>query len=409
MKKFFIIAMAAVLCFAFTVPAMAKVRVNGFITGDFAYENRSSEMQAGGVLQGATTAIDDFSTVRFSSPRTLNRLGARYSNDDNSVIGIIELRGGSNQTNDTDVHWNYAYIMWRLNPIFRLQIGRQTQTFSIHAPGGGVGWQNNFQALLNGFGNMHGGSTRNAIKALVKFTDQVRLEVQLLDPDTDNDGITVPAVAAVGGNAVEENTIPRFDVSLPVNLGAFAFEPSFTWLTQEYDQVAAGSDDSFDIWGFSLWGKAGFGPITLQGEFSWGENLGNGNYVGAMRGGVGTFVDTAGNTKAVDTELFGFWVKGSYNFGPATLNAAYGMAFSENDGNPNLALAADGGEWDVTTWGLIVNLDIKAAKGFTVTPEVAYYNLDDDADIGGNAGCGGNCTTDFGNRTVVGVRFLLRF
>lgn len=121
------------------------------------------------------------------------------------------------------------------------------------------------------------------IKALVKFTDQVRLEFQLLDPDNDCPGtngcapehvIPREAVNGPGGNSPEENTIPRIDVSVNIKVANFVIEPAVTWLRQEFDQVAAGNDDSFDIFGLAVGAKAGFGPLTLSNAVHYGENLG---------------------------------------------------------------------------------------------------------------------------------------
>lgn len=417
MKKLFIVALAATLCIAFTVPAMAKVRLSGWIGADFVYKHDDSEFLAGGVLPGATNLADDLDTVHFSSPDILNRIGVRYNNDDGSVIGVIELRGGM-MTGSTDnrLSWNYAYIMWRLNPIFRLQIGRQSQTFSIMNPSGTIDWENTKQTLA-GYGNIVGTSSRQAIKALVKFTDQVRLEFQLLDPDNDGgDGgrIIIPrqgAPGGPGGNAPEENTIPRIDIALNIKVANFTIEPSFTWNRSEFDQVAAGNDDDVDAFGFSLGVKAGFGPISLKGEFSIGQNLGNGSYnlggpPGDTLNGARTYVDANGFTRVEDTDSVGGWVEGAYNFGPATFGVTYGIWNIENDGNPALSRANDPIEFDLTRQMFAVWLRIKLAKGFSLTPVVNWLTRDDSAEWGPIS------TTqdvDFGTRTIVGATFLLRF
>jgi hypothetical protein len=425
MKKLLIIAMAVALCFTFTAPAMAKVSIYGWITSDLAYQIKDCErLTAGpptgvnGQPVGTPCARGDQSITQFTSPRTANRLGVRYKNDDGSVIGRIELRGGTDGgsarattplSGDADLHWNYAYVMWTLNPMWRLQIGRQAQTFAIMAPGGAINWQSTRTALLVGFGNVHGGSSRDGIKALVKFSDTVRAEFQLLDPNNLSAlTLTIPSAIA-GQNAAQENTLPRFDAAVNIKAGNFVIEPSFSYLVQEFENGAAGSDDDFAIWGLALGAKAGFGPLSFAGEITYGENLGAGSYnVGgsAPYARPRAYVDTAGFTRISDSEGLFLWLKGAYNFGPATAAIAYGWQNTENDGNPNLSRVNDADEYDIDRWSVLAWVSIKLAKGFTMAPTYSYQNLGSD-EVWGPGRTTGN--TDFGIEQVLGIQFSLKF
>lgn len=410
------------------MPAMAKVTMSGMIVLDTYYVKDSKESVANqnvinSTRQGVNNPYDSRGNTYFDLYQPLNRIGMKYESDDKNIGGYIEIRGGGADTGST-FSWYYAWIDWHFTKDTYLRVGRQTQAFAVQAPDIGVG-ATIVPSLLFGFGNIHGGSSRDAVRLYTKFNDMVRLELQALDPDSENAAITgvateltlprVPvAQGGPGGNAQESSVIPRFDVSLPIHIANFVFEPSATWLRQQYDQVAAGSDDNFDIWGVCLFADANFGPLLFRGEITYGQNLADGNYVGASPGAVGTpgpigrartYVDAAGNTKVADTDILSWWAELGYRFGPATLYGVVGMQNLKNDLNPAIARANDGAnDFDVTRWAYGMRLAIDVAKGFKVIPEVVYYDSDDSAEIGGSA-----ATVDFGSETMAGVRFQLSF
>jgi opacity protein-like surface antigen len=414
MKKLLIIALAAVLCLAFTLPAAAKIRIGGRITTDFSWSQENEERTAGSVEKGTNNPVSKQSETVFSMPRTMNRLNARYSNDDESLIGVIELRGGADGDDDLSDsgHWNYAYVMWRINPMWRLQIGQQAQTFGIYAGGPpGTGWQR-YKRSLVGFGNVHGGSTRTAFKVLAQFSDMIRMEFQLLDPDGEDVDLAIPAdpgvVGFTGANAREENQIPRIDISLPITLPNFKIEPSFTWLKQEYDQVAPGNDDSFDIWGLCVGFRGGFGPLALAGEVTFGDNLGAGNYNNGTinPGQPTTYLDNNALTRIADSEVLAFWFDVGYKFGPASIHGAFGWNRVQNDGDPSIPKEnGDAAEIDRTNLAYGIYVPINVAKGWTITPEYVIYDYGtDEFDQNANG-----LNEDFGKQSVLGVRFMLRF
>jgi len=397
MKKFLFIAVAAACCMAFTVPAMARIDMGGMVTIDAYYYDASKEAVAGGVREGTTTTADSLGRTFIDPYQPLNRIWMRYKSDDGNIGGYIQIRGGgANRASGLD--WYYAWIDWHFNPNFFLRIGRQTQTFAILAPPIGVG-ASIAPSLLFGFGNVHGGSSRDAIRAYIKFNDMARMEINMIDPDND------PG---------QENVIPRFDISLPLKIANFDIEPSASWLRQEFASVPTGSDDSYDIWGVALDLQAGFGPLLFKGEFTYGQNLGSGNYVGTNPGGaslvpyngsgaVQTYT-TGGNTLIEDTDVLAFWAAIGVKFGPSTLWGVFGYENHQNDGNPNVPLASDSKQYDITRMAYGMRLDVTAAKGFHVIPEICYYDNDGGADIGGSA-----ASMDLGNELMAGVRFQLSF
>jgi hypothetical protein len=411
MKKFLIIAVAAMFCLAFTMPAMAKTTMGGMITLQTYYQDDSGERQSGGVVPGQAQ-VDDFSRTYFALPNPYNRFWVRYTSDDGVANGYIQLRWGDENRGD-NFNFNYGWIDWHFNPSFYLRIGRQTQAFAITSPNHQLGSATH-GSVLSRHGNIHGASSRDGVRAYIKFNDMVRMEIQALNPDNDDthlNGNQVPRDASTGlaaANAVVENTIPRFDIAVPIKVANFKLEPSFTWLREEYDQVASGSDDDYDIWGLALGITAGFGPVEFKGEVTYGENLGSGTYVGAgdapLRVGrpMG-YIDTAGNTKIEDTEIFAWWAQLGIKFGPATLYGTVGNLNAENDGAPG---TRDNRETDVSRWAYGVSLPIKVAKGFIISPQIWFLDYDDDATWGPTST---TQSVDYGDTLTIGVHWQLSF
>ena len=176
-----------------------------------------------------------------------------------------------------------------------------------------------------------------------------------------------------------------------------------------YDQVEPGDDDSFTMIGYGVWGKAGFGPVTLQAEVNYSENVGHPatsatTYnVGSIWGGPRSYdVDGDGDMdKIADTETLSFWVTAGFNFGPATLLLGFGVDDTENPGDPSDPYCTR----EVTRKGYGVALPISVAKGFTVKPEITHYDFDSGALDGSN----NPLTVDYGSDTIVGVQFMLVF
>lgn len=430
MKKLFIGILAALCCVFFSVPAFAEIKVGGMISAEQFYWDVSKERRiANGIWSGnaaANAGLDDFSSTEFAIGQPWNRLNLQYISDDKKIGGMLELRTGgqkgggdsvnatANPTGENNFVWELAYMDWHLTPAFYLRIGRQTQTFAIYSPEQQMG-HNHGHIVLGGFGNIHGGTSRDGIRAYIKFNDNVRMEIQALNPDTDGlstapgqQGEIRAALPAAGAGAIvaEENTIPRFDLSVPIKFGTFAIEPSFSWAKSEYNGVAAGSADDYTSWGTALGMKAGFGPFTLSGEVTYGENLGSHTYVGAGNGTVRTYFlnNVAGAVGIEDTETLSFWLQAEFNFGPFAIQGLFGYENAQNDGNPSFARANDVAEFDITRMAYGLQFPIYIAKNFKVVPQIWYYDYDDSAEIGGRA-----TESDLGNEMTIGLFWQLTF
>lgn len=425
MKKLFVGVLAAICCVAFTVPVLAEVKVEGMIQTDFYYWDVSKEQMVGGLVKGATTNQDDWSTTRINMPQPLNRITVRYTGEDKVVNGYIQIRAGGSRANPSSAaamnagvnsesafSWEYAWIDWHVNPSLYFRFGRQDQTFAgAYAPAQGMG-QVDGHIIGLGFGNITAQS-RDAIRAFIKFNNNIRMEIELLDPNTETAGNTelnIPAIAGTAAaNARESNVWPRFDISLPMQFGNFKIEPGLTYLKQEYDQVFAGSDDSYDVWGATLGGAAGFGPFSVAFEVTYGENLGltSSHFGGGNIGSPVAYNPSGTNAnvrKIEDGETFAWWVQLGFDFGPFAIQGIVGANKGENDGDPNIA--RDANESEITQWMYGLNFPIKVTKTFTITPQIWYYDYDDDAKVGTLSTTN---NVDRGDQLMVGVAFQLVF
>jgi len=426
MKKLFIGVLAAICCCAFVVPAFAEVKVEGMIQNDFYFLSQSKERVLGGLLKNATTNQDSWDTTRINMPQPLNRITVRYTGEDKVVNGYIQIRAGGSRANspiflggnngvssESMFSWEYAWIDWHVNPNLYFRFGRQDQTFAgAYAPAQGMAW-NDGHIIGLGYGNITAQS-RDAVRAFIKFNDNVRMEIQLLDPNTESAGNTelnIPAQAGTGAaNARESNVWPRFDLSVPIKVANFTIEPGFTYLKQNWDQVAAGNDDSYNVWGLTLGASAGFGPFSIMGEVTWGRNLGsNQSHWGAANGQATTYLNTLGQTKIEDGETLAAFIQLGFDFGPFAIQGIIGYCNGQNDGDP--AISRDAAEWDRTQMMYGLNFPIKVTKTFTITPQIWYYDLDSDAKVGGAAGSAARSgiNTDFGTDLVIGMTFQLVF
>ncbi|MBW1799465.1 MAG: porin [Deltaproteobacteria bacterium] len=370
MKKLFIIALAASFCLAFAMPAMAKVTVGGLVTIGYAYNDTDGEKIDGGRSAGQVPVSNGEERTTFSLIRPLTQITVKYASDDNNVRGFTQIRGSDNGQSDTAAGelfvWNYAWIDWQITPNFYLRFGRQTQAAMIMGPGFITG--SDATMTWFGFGNAHGASSKDGVRAYIKFNDMIRMEIAAYNPDDMN------AEAGLTGN--EESVLPRFDIAIPIDIAGWHFEPSALWQTQGWIGENLGNGAGPSV------GTPFSDPNTVRSAMAYVE--------------TGT-----GLNRMSDAELWGFWVEAGIKFGPARLMLVYGLQDMENDVNPTTA--ADDHDWKAQMYG--VYMPISVAKGFEIRPEVLIADFDNSALDGGGIGI----TSDYGDMLQVGVMFKLAF
>jgi len=298
-----------------------------------------------------------------------------------------------------DAYMNYGYIDWQFSPAAYLRFGRQNTVFAAMSPLQMLGTSSGHVVAI-GFGNFNHTSTRDGARLSIKFSDMMGLDVMAIDPDNDNAEDPVGYGTTATGVNREENSIPRLDVALPIKLGSLTIVPSLTYLTQEYDEVAAGNDNSVDILGYALSIKLALGTFSFTGEVVAGDNLANGNYSGGI-GGAETYTDASGNSKVSDSENLAWFGMVSIKLGPSSLNLMYGSNSYENDNDGGTVAAPLKTEVERTFYG--ISWPIGVAKGLTIRPEYMVYDYDESATVQGVTGINN------GKESIAGVQFMLAF
>jgi len=412
MKKLFVLGMAALLLVAFSVPAMADVKIGGIIFTDFYYLDRDKENAKFYRVGDGTSS---FGNTAIQLPN-ITRLYARWTNEDNVGMyiefglgqntGDTIKQGGAYGAIDTDSAANlrHAYGWWDVNPMFQIMAGKSTTPFSPLNPSQLMGTRSGSVNIIGvGYGDFYSGRFTQ-VRGTFKFGKAARLEIALVDPN----GTLVAGDYGPweGGEGVDYQTstnIPRVDISVPIYLGPVHLYPGFLYQHRTVDKLSAlnsGVDDNIDTYIGTLGFKSGFGPFGVEAEGQWGKNWGN------TRGLCGTsmparisgaFLNTH-TGQIEDAETYSFWVDLSYKFGPVTPHLMYGQMKTETKAMAGTAMVDQ--EAKSQMWG--VSVPIQLAKGFQLRPELMWY---DDGDLETD----GQASTDLGKYMIAGVQFQITF
>lgn len=384
MKKLCIIALAAVICMGFALPAMAEVKMGGLITLDVWRMTWDEKSQ-------------DRSTTQFEVYTPINYLKAEYNNDEKTLGARFTAYMG--RTNDAVWTYDggYNYIWWKPQPNLRITAGNQDQIV-----GGSVGPPTHLKGsdiiVLITYGNLHT-STKLGITGDYKINDMVSLKVGVYDPDDDGTlPITLPAAAGATA-AIDATAIPRIDFALPIKYkvaGTSIFvQPKGTFLNKSFDRVAAGSDDSFTITAFGLDGTVKFGPVTGMLEYMMCTNIAGANYTGGYTGPM-TYTDAAGNTKIEDTSTTLYWLGVNYAINPKmAIDVFYGSLTDTNDKYGGTL------EYERTRSSYGLRFRYSLFANFMIFPHLQFYDYGDTT-VGGTA-------TENGTATQIGADFYLVF
>jgi hypothetical protein len=402
MKKLFIFAIAAILLMVFTTPVMAKFNINAVIQTDMYCWEMSAENKVGGTAFGTAPGDGDLSTMNIDVPGW-SRFNITWTNEKDVRARFEVAAGGiTGAAAGAGINMRHAYGAWQATPNFELMAGWSTTPFSPLAPPQSLGTNSAAHIILLGFGEFYSGRFPQ-VRGTYKFSDNMRLAVALLDPNIVASPYLASATppAPVTGVSVSDNqsTVPRIDVGLPTYFGPLKIYPSFFWHEQEFDNIAPGQSDDIDSWGISLGFRYGIGPLTITGELNFGENWASTQGTAlAMNGWAPYLLPTGG---MADVDEVGYWIDFALKLGPVTPHFLYGSRDSEADGV--------GGAFDDLerrTHAYVLGVTIPVAKTFMISPEIGFYDYDDDASFG----IGGlNAPFDMGDQTVIGVRFLVVF
>jgi hypothetical protein len=375
MKKLFVIGIAALLLVAFSVPAMAKVKIGGIIFTDFYYLDRDKENS-----QAWGTGADAYQVTTIQVPN-ITRLYARWTNEDNVGMYIefgIGQDGGSQTGSSNGVSLRHAYGWWDINPNFTIMAGKSTTPFSPLNPSQLLGTRSGSLNIIGvGYGDYYSGRFAQ-VRGTFKFGKMGRVELALVDPNgtvriqpTYTNYFPLDFFGAVDGVDYQTNTkLPRFDLSVPLYFGPIALYPGFLYQYRTVDilnPAYSRFDDSIHSYIGTLGVKGGFGPFGFAAEGNWGRNWGN------TRGLFGTSAP-AGITAALpqpdgkinNATTYSYWFDVWYKIGPVTPHVMFGQMHSE------VSLNYQDLDATSTMWGFSIPIDL--AKGFRLRPEIMFYD-----------------------------------
>ncbi|MBW1779773.1 MAG: porin [Deltaproteobacteria bacterium] len=404
MKKLFVIGIAALLLVAFTMPAMAKVKIGGIIFTDFYYIDRDKENAlARGIGDGKTS----YNTTAIQLPN-ITRLYGRWTNEDNVGMyiefGIGQTGGAIDDASDNGVGLRHAYGWWDVNPMFQIMAGKSTTPFSPLNPSQLIGTRSGEVNIIGvGYGDFYSGRFVQ-VRGTFNFGKVARLAIALVDP---NGKLAAGDLHPVT-SGVNNTTIPRIDIGVPLYLGPVHLYPGFCYQHRSYDNSTYGGkpiDNNINSYIGSLGAKLGVGPFGLAAEGNWGKNWAN------MRGLAGVSPSVAwradgvnpisaatvdASNKIHDAETYSWWVDLSFKFGPVTPHVMYGQQKSKN------VLIGTNTKVEAKTQMVGFSVPIDLAKGFRIRPECMWYD-DGDGQVAGSK------STDFGKYAIYGVQFQITF
>ena len=399
MKKLFVIGMAALLLVAFTMPAMAKVKIGGIIFTDFYYLDRDATNAGRQGYVGGMTA------TAIQVPN-ITRLYGRWTNEDN--VGMyIEFGVGQNtgavrfQTDQGDgsVSVRHAYGWWDVNPTFQIMAGHSTTPFSPLNPSQLLGTRSGSANIIGiGYGEYYSGRF-SQVRGTFKFGKVARLAVALSDP---HGGQAGPWTNALGEPTIHTNSkIPMITVGVPIYAGPVSIYPGILYQHRTVDNATpAGVNNDLDTIVGSLGAKAGFGPFGVSAELNYGQNwLNSRALVGSTAyGNTAVALSMAGlnnSGKINNATTYGWWVDLNYKFGPITPHVILGSMGTKRD---NAASA----EQKTTTYMYGLSVPIDLAKGFRIRPELMWYD-------NGELKTDGSASVDNGKYMIAGVQFQITF
>lgn len=210
---------------------------------------------------------------------------------------------------------------------------------------------------------------------------------------------------SIAGEHLAVKTLPALALAMEYKDGGLMVTPSAYY--QQFKSKA--NDDGVDTkdvtiatYGLSLNSAYKTDPVVLAGGVWYGQNLSifdmdkRKNSPSTVMGKP--IADTTGND-IEDIDSLGGWVQLSFKTGPGLFRVGGGVQRSDT------GLSGPSVEDRISTMGAYVNYEYAVAKGFTLTPELAYFDYGKDAD----KNKAGTRKNDLGNDVYAGIHLQYDF
>ena len=372
MKKTLIIALAAALVVAFSVPAFAAytVKMGARVNQEIGWSFVSKEQ----TVNQKDDVVNSFVNLVGNS-----YLRAKFMSEDKKVGAMIEIgmKEGSN------IGTRHAYAWYKMgNCTF---LAGQTDNWQ---GGAGIYWTS--QKLSEG---PTGGDVLGWGKAWVPRQPKVQItwtsgafgfQAALEKPRTLPVNYSISTVDIV-------NKIPTVSLALNYATKSFQITPAFMWTQWQAEGDTQGYEDSINAMGIivPIAIKAGAFKIILEGHYATNPA---GLYSGYSTLGKAIFKDN----DIEDTRLVGGYGEVSYATGALRIAVGCGVESFTNDAwKSQLGYKDD----NLTRWMGWIALPYQAHKYLTIRPELDYYTYNDVATTG----------EDGGNNWILGVLFRFVF
>jgi hypothetical protein len=453
MKKFFVLAFAALMAVAFAVPAGAfEGKFEAVLMYDITVVDTDEDYQRNNL--GNTDDSSWSSTQIDLNP--FGYVGFRLTGKNVGVRVNFEPRGNSDDVNGSDTTFlrqHYAY--WDVNDWFQLVVGQLASKHSRLGPTTVTTSRTPIadQTFLGSWGLGHGNIFPTRIPQIQgNFRVHETTLIQLAIIENDNgEASGLPSdpfntLFLLGGagagtsqaNAMgrlqmsEETDMPRFDITVQFDWGPIGFYPSIMFMERSFEsdgyfRPAIGTPD-IDVWNLAIPFKISMWGFTFENEWAFGENWGNSNlYPHGDNGGVFgmDWPQTGGlpTSRAVlnsagqisDTECFSVWAELRYKWGIFTPGIIYSYQEIEN-GSLGGGIVAGGGAWTNVPAGTAITsfetdrewfqlfCSIAAAPHWNIQPFISWYDQGT-IDINGRNALNG----DLGDVVLYGVNFIIAF
>lgn len=227
------------------------------------------------------------------------------------------------------------------------------------------------------------GSLWDTRQPQIKLTLNNGFYVAAIMPSSNTGGALAPATT--------ENYLPKMNVGYEGKAGNFAYGAGAVGQTYKVQLPSGATTDTVTSLMGYFHGTLAAGPAQLKFNLGVGQNMGNMGFVAASSGNAADKNIMLGNDDTMSYEGF---VEGSYKLTPmVTVAAGVGYAADDNDQYAKVD----------NRMQIFVNAPITIAKGFSITPELSYFDQLDDSVAGATS------ATDGKKEYLVGAKWMMNF
>jgi len=343
MRKLLVLLSAVALMVAITAPAIAadkSVSFYGRVWMDTFMEDKSKE------YAGSSYSFDDSDLLWNLPGNATSRFGANFKWDNMSANVEIRPYPG------TDVSARQWYATWNFGG-GSLLVGHTWSPLYINTAICG-------QCEAGGSGGQLGNWVGDLRQAQIRLT-MGGLTVALVEP-----GPAANIDAVVAGSEID-TTLPKLEATYALKLGSISLVPFLGW--QSYDETVLATDKSYGIDGmvYGITARVPVGPGYVNAQVWMSKN--DANWGNLYNNGFGGAALSGDSIK--DEDGMGYTLVGGMKLSDT-------MSFEVGYGFNSYELDLPGTYEDESNM-YYAQLEIKIAKGFTVTPE--FGKVDNDTQV----------------------------